>query len=243
MNNNKKQKVICIGWHKTGTTTIGDALLKLGYYVNGARLDLAEPLYKGDFDYIIDVAKKFEALQDIPWASLYKELDEAFPNSKFILTVRDEKEWLNSAKKHFKDKDIRLHEWLYGVGILEGNEDLYLERYRKHYDDIKKYFKDRPEDIIIMDFKKGDGWDKLCTFLDLPIPKKPFPHSNKGKHNYTAKDKLIYQLRNLIPKWIREWRILILIKLGFPDKRDRFNNKRYNKPILEKNKRNSKQSL
>jgi hypothetical protein len=102
MINSKHSKVICIGWHKTGTSSLGDALLDLGYTVTGAREDLAYSLLDGDIEPSLEVAKKFEALQDLPWAALYIELDKAFPNSKFILTVREEQDWLNSAKKHFK---------------------------------------------------------------------------------------------------------------------------------------------
>jgi hypothetical protein len=112
MTNQTQPKVFCIGWHKTGTSTLGDALLILGYKVTGARLDLAHSLLDGDIRPALKVAEQFEALQDVPWAALFKELDMQFPNSKFILTVRDDEEWLNSAKKHFKDKYVKLHQWL-----------------------------------------------------------------------------------------------------------------------------------
>jgi hypothetical protein len=228
MTNQTQPKVFCIGWHKTGTSTLGDALLILGYKVTGARLDLAHSLLDGDIRPALKVAEQFEALQDVPWAALFKELDMQFPNSKFILTVRDDEEWLNSAKKHFKDKYGKIREWLYGKGVLEGNEELYIERYRRHYEDVEVYFKDRQNDIIIIDFKQGDGWEKLCSFLDKPIPQKAFPHSNKGKHNYSLKDKLAHRVRGITPYWFRKLRIEILVKLGFPDKRDRFNNKEIN---------------
>lgn len=239
MTNLKQSKVICIGWHKTGTSTLGDALLTLGYKVTGAREDLAYSLIEGDIKPALDLAEKFEAIQDVPWAALFKDLDQAFPGSKFILTVRDEEAWLNSAKKHFQDKDYKLHEWLYGTGVIEGNEDIYINRYKKHYKEVNEYFKDRPEDIIVMDFKNGDGWDKLCLFLDKPVPKKSFPHSNKGKHNYTLKDRIIYGLRILTPHWLKQLRYKVLIKLGFPDKRDRFNNKQYNNAERKKREKTS----
>ena len=86
-----------------------------------------------------------------------------------------------------------------------------------------------------MDFEKKDSWEKLCTFLNQPIPKKPFPHSNKGKHSYTLKDQIVYRFRQLSPDWLRELRIETLIKFGFPDRRDRFNNKTHNN--LERQKR------
>ena len=104
--NVSKKKVIGIGFHKTGTSTLGDALLELGYTVLGARLDMTESLKTGDLRPLIQEAGKYDALQDVPWAVLYKELDHAFANSKFVLTERDEQKWLNSALKHFGDFDF-----------------------------------------------------------------------------------------------------------------------------------------
>ncbi|MCB0629671.1 MAG: hypothetical protein KDD15_08060, partial [Lewinella sp.] len=135
-NRSNKPRVFCIGWHKTGTSTMGMALLKLGYTVLGARLDTAEQLLAKNKKAVLQLAGDFDALQDVPWAALFQDLDEAYPGSKFILTVRDEMAWLNSASKHFKDSHILLHEWLYKNGVLRGNEDLYLERYRRHYREV-----------------------------------------------------------------------------------------------------------
>jgi len=33
-----------------------------------------------------------------------------------------------------------------------------------------------------MDITKGDGWDKLCKFLEKPKPDVSFPHKNKGRY-------------------------------------------------------------
>jgi hypothetical protein len=222
------QKVICIGWHKTGTSTMGYALLKLGYSVLGARLDMAKPLLNGDYHTPIKEAGEFQALQDVPWAALFKELDEAYPGSKFILTERKEKEWLNSALKHFNDKHYDLHEWLYGEGVMAGNEELYLERYRRHNQEVKAYFKDRPDDLLVMDLKAGDGWEKLCPFLGVPTPNQSFPHANKGKQSYNKKDKAYQYLRRFTPKNLRkvvlELKLRVFSLLGYRDPRNPFNN-------------------
>lgn len=229
----KTQKVFCIGWHKTGTTTLGDALLILGYKVMGARLDFAEPLLKNEIDFILEDVKFFDALQDMPWAALYEELDRNYPNSKFILTIRDEESWLNSASRHFKDLDVPLHKWLYGKGVLKGNEEIYLNRYRAHNVGVMDYFRDRPRDLLIMDFSKGHGWVELCNFLETPIPRRKFPHSNKAKHSFTAKDKVLDYLRNLVPLPIRLLRMKILKFFGVPDPRHRFHNRLQNEKVRD----------
>lgn len=240
MKNNRK--VICIGWHKTGTSTMGEALIQLGYEVLGARLDTTDYLFDNDIESVIEIARPFDALSDVPWAALFKELDNAFPGSKFILTVRDEQKWLHSAKKHFGSTNFPLHKWLYGKGKLEGNEELYISRYRKHNCEVREYFKDRPDDLLIMNFEKGDGWEKLCPFLGHEIPEKQFPHANKGKHNYNTKDKLIESLRNATPDLIRKvifnTKLALLKLFGYKDPRNKFNNFPQNRIERRKRKKN-----
>lgn len=228
-----KPKVFCIGWHKTGTTTLGDALLELGYNVLGARIDLAGNLMKGDFSESLNLAEKFEALQDVPWAAMFKELDKQFPNSKYILTIRDEQKWLISASKHFGNDYSSMREWLYGVGVLIGNEEIYLKRYQDHNNEVLEYFKNRSKDLLILDLNNSDGWRELCPFLGLPISSKKFPHSNKGKHSFTLKDKAVNALKNIVPLSLRKLRLRVLRLFGVPDPRYRFNNRQQNSKVRE----------
>jgi len=48
--------------------------------------------------------------------------------------------------------------------------------YDLHIKNVLEYFKDRPEDLLVMNILDGDGWGKLCPFLDKPLPDTPFPH-------------------------------------------------------------------
>jgi hypothetical protein len=43
-----------------------------------------------------------------------------------------------------------------------------------------EYFKDRPEDLLVIDFTKGEEWEKLCSFLRKDIPTEDFPHYNSA---------------------------------------------------------------
>jgi hypothetical protein len=226
METRKYNKIICIGMHKTGTTTLGLALIELGYNVLGARTDVAELLLNEHTNKVLKITEPFDALQDVPWALLYKELDKKYPGSKFILTTRDEKKWLHSVLNHFRDTYIPLHEWIYGVRTAKGNEDVYLSRYKQHYTEVYQYFKNREDDLLILSLTDGDGWEKLCNFLDLPVPKKKFPHSNKGRHNMNLIEKGYNYMRALIPTSLRR---RILDVFCFPDKRNRFNNHYENK--------------
>lgn len=233
-----KPRVFCIGWHKTGTSTLGAALLQLGYSVLGCRLDMYEPLAASDISTPVALAGEFDALQDVPWAALFRELDEAYPGSRFILTMRDEDAWLASASRHFKDTDIHLHRWLYGTSRLLGNEEIYRARFRRHYAEVTEYFSQRPEALLTMDFAAGDGWETLCRFLGEPIPARPFPHENQAKANARGMRKLRNQVRDVTPGSLRraafEVRLALRRARGLPDPRNRFNNFPQNRNEIRK---------
>ena len=50
--------------------------------------------------------------------------------------------------------------------------------------DVLSYFRDRSDDILILDIISGDGWEKLCPFLDRDIPDVPFPKTNTTNENW-----------------------------------------------------------
>lgn len=235
----EKPRIICIGWHKTGTSTMGTALLKLGYSVLGARLDAYYPLAEGDVSGALAIAHPFDAVQDVPWAALFREFDARYPGSKFILTVRDEESWLASATRHFGDTPRPLFAWLYGKDRLKGNEQLYLERFRKHYIDARAYFESRPEDFLEFDLAGGDGWEKLCSFLDEPVPTVRFPHENQAPERAAGLRKSRLIVRNWTPAIVRklmfQLRLFFLKLRGQPDPRNRFNNFPINRIEADKN--------
>ena len=176
-------KVIGIGFHKTGTTTLDMALRILGYKVLGNRTDLAKKLLDDDIEEAFELVEGYDAFQDNPWPLLYKEFDKRYKGCKFILTLREEEKWIKSVVNHFGEKHTEMRRWIYGVGYPKGNESIYLDRYRLHNREVMEYFKNRKEDFIILSWEKGDGWDELCSFLNKPIPKKSFPHANKGYYS------------------------------------------------------------
>ncbi len=85
-----KGKVFGVGWAKTGTTTLAQCLQILGYHHLSQRLDLVDELRGGNLDGVLSVVREYDSFEDWPWIILFKELDYAFPDSKFILTHRDE---------------------------------------------------------------------------------------------------------------------------------------------------------
>ena len=61
--------------------------------------DLVVDWYKGNLEPIRARALAFEAVEDNPWPLVFREMDAAFPDAKFILTTRVTAEkWLDSVR-------------------------------------------------------------------------------------------------------------------------------------------------
>ena len=71
-----------------------------------------------------------------------------------------------------------MRRWIYGVGQPRGNEQVFRDRYERHNADVREHFRDRTDQLIEIDITRGEGWEKLCPFLSMPIPGTPFPHAN-----------------------------------------------------------------
>ena len=176
--------VFGIGFHKTGTSSLGAALKELGYQV-GRSNQVKDPLVmkhelacKLAFDFVD--RGEYNAFKDNPWPIIYQELDSRYPDSKFILTIRSTEVWINSVVRHFGTSETATRKWIYGVGYPKGNEEIYVARYEQHNQDVMTYFQDRPDSLLIFNLSLGDGWKKLCHFLGhQEIPNVPFPHANK----------------------------------------------------------------
>lgn len=48
--------------------------------------------------------------------------------------------------------------------------------YETHERNVREYFANRPDDLLIMNVTAGDGWEALCRFLKKSIPEVAFPH-------------------------------------------------------------------
>lgn len=181
----KPHKVFCIGFHKTGTSSLGLALGRLGYRVAGYYLfrEMAQRdsvTLEEVRDHAIAVMQDFDAAQDSPWPILYRELDAAFPGSKFIHIERDAHRWIDSAVRDFGEVPNAIRGLIYGSGFPKGHEVQWLDRYERHNAEVRDYFADRPDDFLSLTLEKGEvNWDNVCRFLGEPVPDQPWPHANR----------------------------------------------------------------
>jgi hypothetical protein len=177
----KEPKVFCIGFHKTGTTTMGKALAILGYKV-AAQFGVNDPdISLKALPMANRIASQFDAFEDNPWPILFKEMDKNFPGSKFILTIRESELWYKSQCKHFGRRETPMRKWIYGKGCPEGNANIYLRRYARHNAEVAAHFKNRRNDLLVLRIGRNAGWDKLCSFLDIKAPSIAFPHENRAE--------------------------------------------------------------
>jgi hypothetical protein len=193
-------KVIVVGAHKTGTTSLASALSSLGYRVAGFVIPGFEPESLRGLDRgaarrrVVDAAstmlESFDCAQDTPWWEIYPELDQRFPGSRFILTTRDPDLWLESVVHHFGGEDIAHHEWIYGDGSVSRSPARYRSHFVSHNQAVRDYFADRHDDLLVMDLAAGDGWPELCGFLGQPVPPYEFPHANSSADRGSAGGRL-----------------------------------------------------
>jgi len=205
---NQRTKYFCVGSNKTGTTSLARAFKNEGFIVGNQREAelLTEDYFKGDFKKILKYCKTAEAFQDVPfsWPDTYKKLDKNFSNAKFILTVRDSSDqWYNSvvnfhAKIFGKGKIPNwellknteyvyrgwAHEIIQKLYNLTLNDDPYdkevlIDHYEKHNNDVLNYFKDRSEDLLVINLSEKDAYQRFCNFIGVKSDKTEFPWENK----------------------------------------------------------------
>lgn len=188
---NKKNKIFGIGLGRTGTSSLGTACKMLGYTLKENDFKLTKKVREGDIQSALKVAKRYDCMEDFPWCLVYKELDEKFPNSKFILTVRkNSKTWIKSyiyqsirGRLEVRKEYPRIYSYEYLSEYPIGNEDEWLKIYKNHNKDVRKYFKDNPN-FIELCWEKGHGWKELCDFIDEPMPSISFPHRKWASYVY-----------------------------------------------------------
>ncbi|MEY8767069.1 sulfotransferase [Francisella philomiragia] len=204
-----RTKYFCIGRNKTGTTSLARAFKLLGFVVGDQRE--AESLYDkyffdNKFNEIVEYCKTAEVFQDVPFSyhKVIPYIDKAYPNSKFILSIRDTSEqWYNSitkfhAKFFGKDGRVPTYEDLvnaeyirkgFMTRVVDGhgtnakepyNKEIMIEHYNRHNQYIIDYFKDRPDDLLVINLPEKGSYQKFCEFVGRDCSSDDtFPWENK----------------------------------------------------------------
>ncbi|MBI3433201.1 MAG: hypothetical protein HY018_13440 [Hydrogenophilales bacterium] len=126
---------------------------------------------------------------DWPTACFFRELLDAYPTAKFVLTHRNPESWADSfggtIYKLIADRDQappEMKEWIEmaaGVvaktGFPDGlDRDGLIKAFTVHNEAVKAAI---PADQLLV-YEVKDGWGPLCEFLGKPVPSTPFPCTN-----------------------------------------------------------------
>lgn len=167
-------KIFCIGFNKTGTSSLGKSFEMLGLKNTSFNWVVWNKYYKYNrIDKILNYTAKFDTTDDLPWLKedLIPVLDKAFPNSKFVYLTRDEVSWKKS-----------LYNWNFDRFGKYPNLEKRWQEYKSHERFVLDYFEGRSsKDFIILDIKDPKGFSKLADFIGKDTKIDCFPHFNKAK--------------------------------------------------------------
>lgn len=176
-----RRKVFGIGFNKTGTSTLGACLRRLGYrHVSHSSAMLAA-WQAQDYDRIVAETRNHDSFEDWPWPLVFRQLYAEYGDDAcYVLTVRASSEaWLNSLINHSltTHPDRPMRSVVFGYKYPHGYEAEHIRFYEEHNRTVRAYFAARPKaPFIELCWERGDGWAELCGFLGVAVPDAPFPH-------------------------------------------------------------------
>ncbi|WP_420578295.1 sulfotransferase [Ekhidna sp.] len=201
-------KIFCVGRNKTGTTSLAKLFKNLNIPVASQRP--AELLFDDwknhDFSRLTKMVKYGGVVfQDVPFSlpNTYQVLYEAYPSSKFILTVRDSpEEWYTSLtsyhskvfnngklpdKQALQNANYVYKGWMWKMFshiYKTPDHDLYNEKvlknhYSDHNNEIIDFFSDKPGKLLVVNLKDEDAANRISRFLGLKKKIEKIPWENK----------------------------------------------------------------
>ncbi len=151
-----------------------------------------------------------ESTVDWPGGFFYRELMEAYPDAKVLLSVRDAGAWeksmrdtvwgtyygditighlsrgLETIDEPWRDYIELMTQLLWeGRGTLRKDHQTregLMAAFEAHTADVKQNVP--PEKLLV--WQPNDGWDPLCEFLEVDVPATPIPHLNDSS-TYTSR--------------------------------------------------------
>jgi hypothetical protein len=221
----KPMRILVLGMCRTGTTTIGVALRKLGYtphqmrnvLTNPSELALWQeainvtllppqdrpaaqrneaPYGKEEFDKLLS---DYDVVMDLPGCIFAKEMIEAYPDAKVILTNRNYEDWEASMQESIWCLDTwRLFTFCRRLNMTQlapltqlvhsafkvHNGNHYggpkaRSTFEKHYAAVRSSV---PNDRLLeLDMDAEMEWKTLCGFLEKEIPNEAFSKVHEEK--------------------------------------------------------------
>ena len=186
-----------IGMPRTGTRSLAHAMRILGFRSghgltrhSNQKESVFRKLLFGDWN--LPVYQEMDYYGNLPNLH-WKQLAENYPHLKFILTLRDAEDWFAGCNRRWKYvrkqkcrsysqgvTDIaemqRLFLSIRMLGCVGVRKEIWMDNFEKHNQDVLEYFKGSDRLLAINVFQ-GDGWEKLCPFVDRVVPDVVFPNT------------------------------------------------------------------
>lgn len=192
-------EVIGAGLGRTGTLSLKAALEQLGFtgcyhmvevFAHPEHVPIwqaAADRKRVDWDALF---AGYRSAVDWPVAHFWRDLSRHYPNAKVILTERDPEKWYKSFSEtilrvltmppapnpemqaHGKMVHDIITEQAFG-GKLDDKAHI-IDVYRRHNEEVRATI---PADRLLV-FDAPQGWEPLCRFLGVPVPKTDFPRTN-----------------------------------------------------------------
>ena len=170
-------KVFCVGFNKTGTTTL--------HRILGEQLSYRSAHKPRWTDWSITKNRSrldpFDAFSDGGCASI-KNLDELYPEALFILNTRPLKHWVLSRHKAVersrravrwaltKYVPLGFVAWVINRWVLDNREGAVMRWIRirnSYHEHVLRYFRDREGKLLVVNIEEDDFAERLAQFLGV----------------------------------------------------------------------------
>ena len=200
----RSPKIFCIGFNKTGTTSLYHALLREGFKVGDQPTAerLLASYVDGDFDPIVEYCKTARAFQDVPFSmpDTYRHLYRAYPDAKFILSMRDSaNQWYESQLRFaakrighiptlkdlkeseycWKSWSYQYHQAVFGNGVEFEDKQAKIQIYEQHIADVQNFFRDKPGQLLVLNVGEEGAFSNFCQFLGIQSRHTAFPWAKR----------------------------------------------------------------
>ncbi|WP_170335314.1 sulfotransferase [Ruegeria arenilitoris] len=173
----KLTRIFQIGFNKCGTRSIYRFFQRAGIYSGHFNrgllaLRMQENLAAGRKPLAgrIDQYVAFTDVQRvaaegvIEGAAFFRELYEYYPNSYFVLNIRDKEGWLRSRSRHGAGNYMKRYGKALGLSRDDEIIAYWGRQWDDHLDSVQKFFADKPNQLLVYDIK-NDSPEKICAFL------------------------------------------------------------------------------
>ncbi|MEL6663657.1 MAG: sulfotransferase family protein [Pseudomonadota bacterium] len=135
----------------------------------------------------------YAATVDFPASNYWRELAEAYPDAKVLLSLRDADRWYQSTQETIFSPTLQAlqADTKWGrmikatiddhLGGRMNDRDALIRAFEAHNAAVRAAFAD---DRLLV-FEARQGWGPLCAFLGVDVPDDPFPHVN-SKEEFDA---------------------------------------------------------